>query len=66
MFLGQKEGLYRKYHDNGKLCLIAYYVHGERHGEYIEYFNTGELYEHSFYEGNRRIKVIYDWHTRWR
>ena len=63
-FLGQKEGLYRMYHHNGRVARITYYVHGNRQGEHIEYLDCGQLYEHSIYDGNTRVKVLFDRHCR--
>jgi len=38
-------GKYEYYHSNGRLKFYTYYVDDRRHGEYCEFYETGELWK---------------------
>lgn len=40
---GQKHGLFKEWHSNGKLFYEATYVNGKRHGIWHEFRNSGSL-----------------------
>jgi antitoxin component YwqK of YwqJK toxin-antitoxin module len=47
---GQKHGLFKEWHSNGKLFYEATYVNGKRHGALKHWFNNGLMLIEAYLE----------------
>ena len=51
---GKKEGEYKSWHENGKLCQHCFYKDGKREGEYKLWHDNGQLYLHCLYKDDKK------------
>jgi hypothetical protein len=47
---GKLQGIYVKYHDNGKIQERCFYIDDKRHGLYTSYYDNGNVYEQITFE----------------
>jgi antitoxin component YwqK of YwqJK toxin-antitoxin module len=48
-------GLWEMYHTNGQLCNNGEYIHGKRHGPWVEYFHDGSLWAKQTFDMGKPI-----------
>ena len=51
---GKKEGIYKSYHDNGKLCKEVNYIDGKKNGLCINYYKNGDIECETNYINNNK------------
>lgn len=54
---GKKDGIWKAYHSNSQLESITSYINGKKNGEFILYYNTGEIKSQGFFKNNKKDGV---------
>lgn len=55
---GRKEGPYKSYYDNGRVCIWCNYVDDKRIGPYILYYDTGQICKICYYKDNKEMVLV--------
>ncbi len=53
--LGKKNGIFKSYHDNGKLKEEVNYIDGKMNGIYKSYHENGQLWEEVNYIDGKKV-----------